>query len=209
MNSYAPFDSNVHSKESYWVYRFWNAAGDCLYVGRVGDNGPKPFTVRLWQHKKKQSWWPEVDRIDAIELPDHASIVDEENRQFWEQRPIHNRRKIKCRHENARRSVHGQCLECRKEYRQSESGKAVAAGYYASPEGKATRRRANTSESAKAALKRYKQSDKGKAVAAEAQKRYKSQPEVKARYAELARKYKARKKARAAFAGSLEQGALF
>jgi hypothetical protein len=44
-----------------FVYRLWDAGGECLYVGQ--HTGVHP-AVRITTHEREKPWWPEVARID-------------------------------------------------------------------------------------------------------------------------------------------------
>lgn len=46
----------------YAVYRLWNAAGNCLYVGKSAQVHP---ILRVISHRSK-AWWGEVARADFI-----------------------------------------------------------------------------------------------------------------------------------------------
>jgi predicted HicB family RNase H-like nuclease len=48
---------------SAWVYRLWNADGDCLYVGQHKGFHP---AARVKDHRT-QPWWNEVTRADYVE----------------------------------------------------------------------------------------------------------------------------------------------
>ncbi len=85
------------------VYRLWNAAGECLYVGKTAQHHP---LLRVLGHRGA-SWWPEVARADFIPVKDWAAVVEFEEvpgrwgrtvldvfeqAQIHEQRPKHNGR---------------------------------------------------------------------------------------------------------------------
>jgi hypothetical protein len=49
---------------SAWVYRLWNADGDCLYVGQHAGFHP---ANRVKEHRD-QPWWNEATRADYVEV---------------------------------------------------------------------------------------------------------------------------------------------
>ena len=74
------------------VYRFWNAEGECLYVGM--SRAQRLFR-RIGAHMldtlHKTKWWKDVVRVDRMELADEEAAQVEERRQIYLQRPIHNK----------------------------------------------------------------------------------------------------------------------
>jgi len=60
-----PVPFAVHTRS--WIYRLWDAEGNCLYVGQ--HRGIHP-AVRVNQHRVKQPWWDEVARADFVEVLD-------------------------------------------------------------------------------------------------------------------------------------------
>lgn len=77
-----------------YVYRLWGLAlskSGCLYVGMVGENGPRRLSARLAEHKRTKPWWPAVQRIDAAECGMY-DVGHEEALQIAALRPDHNRR---------------------------------------------------------------------------------------------------------------------
>lgn len=68
-----------------FVYRFWNAAGDCLYVGKT--TAPDPI-IRAYKHSYTTSWWPEVARADYVNVEGDLNAA--ETCQIAELRPKYN-----------------------------------------------------------------------------------------------------------------------
>lgn len=81
---------DVPEEFGYYVYELWGDAG-CLYVGRVGNNGPGSVRKRLYGHSRDKSWWPEVTRTVVSRFASHEEIVVEEPRHIRDLRPVHNR----------------------------------------------------------------------------------------------------------------------
>jgi hypothetical protein len=81
---------DVPEDYGYYVYELWGEAG-CLYVGRVGNNGPGSVRKRFSGHRGKASWWPEVTRAIVSRFASHEEIVAEEPRRIRDLRPAHNR----------------------------------------------------------------------------------------------------------------------
>jgi hypothetical protein len=61
-----PIELALPEEQQAFVYRLWNAAGECLYVGQT----TRPVIVRLCQHRYTQPWWDEVARADYVEVLD-------------------------------------------------------------------------------------------------------------------------------------------
>lgn len=79
-----PFELSLNFRA--WVYRLWNACGNCLYVG-------KTVAVNPWmriQHHKRKPWWGEVARIDCVEVYDASRLARVEYRQIRELDPKYN-----------------------------------------------------------------------------------------------------------------------
>lgn len=90
----AVYSDALPTAPGYYVYRLWGAAwseSGCLYVGMVGDNGPRRLSARLAEHKRTKPWWSAVARIDAAEC-DMYNVGHEEALQIARLRPDHNRR---------------------------------------------------------------------------------------------------------------------
>lgn len=98
----------------YYVYRLW-AGDECLYVGRVGDAGPRPPQARLNYHRRNKPWWPEVTRTEVAALPDHPAMVAEEEAQIAQLRPRYNVYRTRCSHDRSQPgalNVNGSCRAC-------------------------------------------------------------------------------------------------
>lgn len=93
-----------------YVYSFWSASGECLYVGCTSN-----LPARLRSHMSARLWFPQVARIevDVIEGADEGTALEAAT--IRELNPTHNRvytshdvqRKDPCAH--CRRSRHDQC----------------------------------------------------------------------------------------------------
>jgi|SRR5208282_3393668 len=145
----------------YYVYRLWAGDGTCLYVGRIGDSGPRAPQPRLGHHRRNKTWWPDVAKIEVAELPDHPAIVAEEVEQIRALRPLHNIQRGNCGHDRslpgAVRPWSGNCSECAREYDKKYQRSAARVAYRASPGVKAKKRdgdrkRQRPSGSARAAI---------------------------------------------------------
>jgi len=135
----ASYTEEIPTAPGYYVYRFWADGGTCLYVGRVGNNGPRPPQPRFRSHRRSKTWWPDVARIEIAELPDHPAIVAEEAGQIEALRPLHNVQRANCTHDLSLPGAvkhTGQCSECARKY-QLDPARAV---YEASPARKASAR---------------------------------------------------------------------
>jgi hypothetical protein len=73
----------------YYVYRLWGDGG-CLYVGFVGENGPRRLSPRLAEHKRTKPWWPQVALVDAADCGHYSEAAGEEMRQTERLNPDHN-----------------------------------------------------------------------------------------------------------------------
>lgn len=83
----------------HYVYRFFGASGDLLYIGSSGN-----LWYRIGQHAASRKWWPEVawertvaELISGAEcagrgctLPAHAEMLRYEVRLIADQRPRYN-----------------------------------------------------------------------------------------------------------------------
>jgi hypothetical protein len=135
----ASYSEEIPTAPGYYVYRFWTDGGTCLYVGRVGDNGPRPPQSRFRHHRINKTWWPDVAKIEIAELPDHPAIVAEEVRQIEALRPVHNIQRANCSHDLSLPGAvnhTGACSECARKYQLSPA-RAV---YEASPARRASAR---------------------------------------------------------------------
>lgn len=83
------YSEDLPSAPGWYCYRLWGADGRCLYVGMVGDNGPRRLRARISEHRKRKPWWGDVCRIDAADCGPWGS-ADEELRQTLALKPIHN-----------------------------------------------------------------------------------------------------------------------
>jgi hypothetical protein len=112
------YSEAIPTEPGYYVYRFWAADETCLYVGRVGDSGPRPPQARLNYHRRNKAWWPDVARIEIAELPDHPAVVAEESRQIQALNPAHNIRRGSCTHDLSLPgtvTASGHCATCHRE----------------------------------------------------------------------------------------------
>lgn len=71
-----------------WVYRLWNADGDCLYVGQ--HRGFNPAT-RITKHSTTQPWWNEVTRADYVEVLLEGDLDIAEKQQIHDLNARYNR----------------------------------------------------------------------------------------------------------------------
>jgi hypothetical protein len=83
------------TEPGYYVYRLWGdipfAGTGCLYIGMVGENGPRRLSARLAEHKRTKSWRWQVERIDAA-VSTLYDVGHEEALQIAKLRPEHNYR---------------------------------------------------------------------------------------------------------------------
>ena len=70
---------------SHALYRFWNAAGDLLYVG-ISVN---PYG-RFEQHQADKPWWGEVAKITMQPYPDRESVLAAERDAIECEHPAYN-----------------------------------------------------------------------------------------------------------------------
>lgn len=82
----------IPTDPGFWVYRMW-AAERCLYVGMVGNLGPRPVQDRIRVHSRTQPWWPHVTHIDVAECDSRQQAFKEERRQLEALEPVHNGRR--------------------------------------------------------------------------------------------------------------------
>jgi predicted GIY-YIG superfamily endonuclease len=72
-------------RQTHALYRFYNQAGDLLYVGLTNDPG------RRWQrHSETQPWWHDVARIDIETHPTRQAVRTAERAAIEAERPKHN-----------------------------------------------------------------------------------------------------------------------
>jgi predicted GIY-YIG superfamily endonuclease len=67
------------------VYRFYDHAGDLLYVGMT-----KHLERRIEEHSKSQRWWGDVSQVACEEVATRKDAWELEARRIDELRPIHN-----------------------------------------------------------------------------------------------------------------------
>jgi len=88
------YSEDLPTRPGYYVYRLWGRAlseSGCLYVGKVGENGPRRLSARLAEHRRLKSWWAAVERIDAAVCTLH-DVSREEGMQIAALQPDHNLR---------------------------------------------------------------------------------------------------------------------
>lgn len=66
------------------VYRFYDAAGDLLYVGLSMN-----FEGRVYKHRRKP-WWPDVARTEFAWFDDRETAQQAERNAIYYEHPIHN-----------------------------------------------------------------------------------------------------------------------
>lgn len=67
------------------LYRFYDAAGDLLYVGQTINPGR-----RMEKHRGTNAWWGDVARIDMEQFPDRPALLAAERAAIKEDKPKHN-----------------------------------------------------------------------------------------------------------------------
>lgn len=67
------------------LYRFYNGAGDLLYVGITNDP-PRRFA----KHRGEKSWWTEVASITIQHHPSRDALLDAERSAIQAERPLYN-----------------------------------------------------------------------------------------------------------------------
>jgi predicted GIY-YIG superfamily endonuclease len=67
------------------VYRFYDSAGQLLYVGITFDIGP-----RFASHARKASWWCDQHSAVVVWRGTRAEAADEERKAIRGERPLHN-----------------------------------------------------------------------------------------------------------------------
>lgn len=67
------------------LYRFWNAAGQLLYIGITND-AHRRFT----SHGKDKPWWPEVVSITMQKYEDRLTLIQAEMQAIQVEHPIYN-----------------------------------------------------------------------------------------------------------------------
>jgi hypothetical protein len=61
-----PVELTLLDESAAYVYRLWNASGECIYVGKTRRVHP---ILRVINHAEK-TWWPEVARADYVAVLD-------------------------------------------------------------------------------------------------------------------------------------------
>jgi hypothetical protein len=79
-------------KQRGFIYRCWDAEDNCLYVGQ--HTGIHP-AVRIQSHRSKR-WWPEVSRIDYVEVSEGEDLAEAEIAQIQQFNPRHNKQRTRC-----------------------------------------------------------------------------------------------------------------
>ncbi len=88
----------IPTRPGHYVYRLW--ADDVpLYVGCVGERGPRRVTHRLASHKREKPWWPQVTHIDVAAFASIEEVVAEETAQIAALKPVHNKQLLDGRHD--------------------------------------------------------------------------------------------------------------
>lgn len=67
------------------LYRFFDAAGDLLYIGITNDP-----SKRFGRHASDKPWWEEVDRIDLERHPSREAVLAAEAAAIKTERPRYN-----------------------------------------------------------------------------------------------------------------------
>lgn len=67
------------------LYRFYDARGTLLYIGRTAGIG-----IRVARHRYQKNWWPSVVRIDIEHYRDKASVIDAERVAIRREGPLYN-----------------------------------------------------------------------------------------------------------------------
>lgn len=67
------------------VYRFYNAVGECLYVGWSHN------VLKRFENHRATTWWKQVARIELDHQPTAAKAQAHEATLIAELRPAHNR----------------------------------------------------------------------------------------------------------------------
>lgn len=68
------------------LYRFFNTAGDLLYVGRTNS-----ITTRFDDHARKQPWWGDVADCTTEFHPDLPSLIEAELTAIRTENPLYNK----------------------------------------------------------------------------------------------------------------------
>lgn len=99
MPVYHPVDHAL--LRSNWVYRMWNAHGECIYVGKSAATLKHPegqqLMQRLAQHltdinpTHRKPWRGEVARVDAAAFDTEGEAAREEDREIKRLQPKYNK----------------------------------------------------------------------------------------------------------------------
>jgi predicted GIY-YIG superfamily endonuclease len=73
------------SERLHTLYRFYDADGVLLYVGRTTDP-----TSRLRAHRQAKPWWPDIARIEMQHLASPSALADAEIRAIRDEAPLYN-----------------------------------------------------------------------------------------------------------------------
>jgi hypothetical protein len=71
--------------KQFTLYRFWNEAGELLYVGLSGKPG-----ARWSAHRRTQSWWREVCRVTVEHFDNHYDLAGAEVAAIKSEKPKYN-----------------------------------------------------------------------------------------------------------------------
>ncbi len=78
-----PASAALHLSDA--LYRFYDHAGDLLYVGITGDG-----KSRFGAHRRSKPWWDEVTRIEIERHPNRDTARSAEVRAIREEKPRYN-----------------------------------------------------------------------------------------------------------------------
>lgn len=71
--------------ESHVLYRFYDAAGQLLYVG-ITCNPPQRFR----EHRDSKDWWTEIGQITLCHYRNRTELTKAETRAIQDEHPLHN-----------------------------------------------------------------------------------------------------------------------
>ena len=75
----------MRPNSTFVVYRFYNAVGECLYVGWSHN------VLKRFEDHRERKWWKQIARIELDHQPTPAKAQAHEEALIKELRPIHNR----------------------------------------------------------------------------------------------------------------------
>ena len=164
----AAYSTEIPRTPGYYVYRLW-ADDECLYVGRVGEAGPRPPQPRLNYHRRNRPWWPEVTRTEVTALPDHPAMVAEEESQIALLRPRYNVNRTRCNHDRSQPgalNANGGCRACAATREKTSAARAAERARAKTPERRAKKRKSDlarrpTKNAARRLQRRAPGSDQG------------------------------------------------